>query len=328
MSFREPARSSRIGAGTTILTADNTYAGGTTINAGTLQLGNGGTSGSIIGNVVNNGTLAVNRSNAYQFDGVVSGAGNVTQAGTGTTIFTNAQTYTGGTTINAGTLQLGNGGATGSVVGNVLNNGTLAFNRSNTYQFDGLVSGTGSVIQAGTGTTIFTSAQTYTGGTTINSGVLSVGIGGTTGSIVGDVTLMGGSLVFSRSDAYQFDGEISGTGGTVETSGVGPIIFTGTNTYTNLTAINSGSTLQLGNGGATGSIDGNVINNGTLAFNRSNAYQFDGVISGAGALRQNGAGTTILTADNTYGGGTTINAGTLQLGNGGATGSIAGNVHQ
>ena len=48
----------QIGAGTTILTGNNTYTGGTTISAGTLQLGNGGTTGSIVGNVIDNGTLA------------------------------------------------------------------------------------------------------------------------------------------------------------------------------------------------------------------------------------------------------------------------------
>src|SRR5262249_5988598 len=77
-------------------------------------------------------------------------------------------------------------------------------------------------------------------------------------------------------------------------------------------------TLQLGNGGASGSIAGNVTNNGTFAINRSDTFTFGGIISGSGAFQQNGAGTTIFTAANTYTGGTTINAGTLQLGSGGS----------
>ena len=74
---------------------------------------------------------------------------------------------------------------------------------------------------------------------------------------------------------------------------------------------------MLGNGGTSGGIVGDVTNNGTLAFNRSDAVTFAGVISGAGAVNQVGTGATVLTGDNSYAGGTTIAAGTLQLGDGG-----------
>jgi len=101
--------------------------------------------------------------------------------------------------------------------------------------------------------------------------------------------------------------------GALSKAGPGTLILTGTNTYTGGTTI-SGGTLQLGNGGASGSIVGNVTNNGTLAINRSDTLTFGGVISGTGAFQQNGAGTTILTAANTYTGATAVNAGTLQAG--------------
>jgi fibronectin-binding autotransporter adhesin len=107
------------GSGILVLTGANTYTGGTTISAGTLQLGNGGTSGSIVGDVVNNGTFAINRSDTFTFGGVISGSGAFQQIGSGTTILTGANTYTGGTTISAGTLQLGNGGMSGSIMGDV-----------------------------------------------------------------------------------------------------------------------------------------------------------------------------------------------------------------
>jgi autotransporter-associated beta strand protein len=112
------------GAGTTILTATNTYSSGfTTINAGTLQLGAGGTSGSIVGNVQDeHGALAFEPLEYANVRGTISGNGAVTQIGAGTTILTGANTYSGGTTFSAGTLQLGAGGATGSIVGNVTNN--------------------------------------------------------------------------------------------------------------------------------------------------------------------------------------------------------------
>ena len=105
-------------------------------------------------------------------------------------------------------------------------------------------------------------------------------------------------------------------------SGTGTLTLTGTNIYTGNTTINAG-TLQLGNGGITGSITGDVTNNGILAFDRSNELPFAGNISGNGRVTQIGIGTTILTGTNTYAGGTTINAGTLQLGDGDCTGSIA-----
>jgi fibronectin-binding autotransporter adhesin len=77
--------------------------------------------------------------------------------------------YTGGTTITAGTLQLGDGGATGLIPGNVVDNGTLAFDHSNTYTFGGLISGSGSLVHMGSGTTILTADNTYLGGTTISA---------------------------------------------------------------------------------------------------------------------------------------------------------------
>ncbi|MDR7949477.1 autotransporter-associated beta strand repeat-containing protein, partial [Achromobacter aegrifaciens] len=311
------------GTGATILTANNTYTGGTAITAGTLQLGNGGSTGAIVGNVANDGALVFNRSNTLALAGQISGSGSVSQIGTGTTVLTGDNTYTGGTTISAGTLQLGNGGGSGAILGNVTNNGTLAFNRSDTVAFPGLISGSGAVNQIGAGTTILTADNTYTGGTTISAGTLQLGNGGTSGAILGNV-VDNGALAFNRSDVQTFAGQISGSG-VVNQIGTGTTILTANNTYIGGTAISAG-TLQLGNGGTTGAILGDVVNNGALTFNRSDVQTFVGQISGGGVVNQIGTGTTILTADNTYTGGTTISAGALQLGNGGTTGSILGNV--
>ncbi len=305
--------------GTLILAGANTYTGGTTISAGTLQIGNGGAAGSIVGDVVDNGTLTFSRTDVSALSGVVSGSGALVQAGSGTTILSGASTYTGGTTINAGTLQIGAGGAAGSIVGNVANNGALAFNRSDSSTIAGVVGGAGQVTQAGTGTTILTAANTYSGGTTISAGTLQLGNGGATGSIAGNVT-DNGTVAFNRSDATTFAGVISGTG-RVTQAGTGATILTAANIYTGGTTITAG-TLQIGAGGTTGSIVGNVADNGVLAFNRSDAVTFAGAISGTGQLTQLGTGSTTLTADSTYNGAATISAGTLALGNGGTTGTV------
>jgi autotransporter-associated beta strand protein len=311
------------GTGSLTLTGANTYSGGTTISRGTLQLGNGGTSGSITGDVTNNASLVFHRSDAVNFDGIVSGSGSLLQAGTGSLILTGANTYTGGTTISNGTLQLGNSGTTGSITGDVTNNASLVFHRSDAVNFDGIVSGSGSLLQVGTGSLILTGANTYTGGTTISNGTLQLGNSGTIGSITGDVT-NNATLVFDRSDDVTFNGLVSGSG-SLKQAGTGSLILTGANTYTGNTSISSGM-LQLGNGGTTGSISGDVIDNGALVFNRSDDVTFNGIVSGSGSLNQAGAGKLTLTGANTYAGGTTIGSGTLQIGNGGTTGSINGDV--
>jgi len=97
------------GTGTQILGGANTYSGGTTLNDGILQLGTGGTNGSIVGNVATTSSsaiLAINRSNAYTYSGTISGSGQVKQIGTGTTTLTGIHSYTGTTTISQGTLLL------------------------------------------------------------------------------------------------------------------------------------------------------------------------------------------------------------------------------
>src|SRR5262249_18566623 len=80
--------------------------------------------------------------------------------------------YTGGTTINSGSLTIIDGGG---IIGPVINNSLFSFNRRDTFTFGGAISGTGSVTQIGTGTTFLTGTNTYTGSTTVSAGTLAAG---------------------------------------------------------------------------------------------------------------------------------------------------------
>ena len=154
----------KIGAGTLVLTANNTYTGPTTISAGTLQLGNGGTSGSILGNVVNNGTLAINRSDTFTLGNVISGTGALQQNGPGTTILTATNTYSGATSVNAGTL----------IVNGAIASSTVTVNAG------ALLTGTGTV-----------------GATTISAGGMFAPGSGTPGSsmtVAGNLAFQSGAL--------------------------------------------------------------------------------------------------------------------------------------
>ena len=332
------------GTGDVIFTGANSYASGTSILGGTLQLGNGGASGSIVGIVVDSSVFAIDRSDTYIFSGTITGSGSFAQIGTGTTILTGANTYSGGTTISAGTLQVTNSNPSfSSSVGTglvTLNGGTfqagangLGFSngfalnagvsntidtQANTLTLSGVIAdgnGAGAFTKVGSGTLVLTGSNTFTGGTTISAGILQLGNGGATGSIVGNV-VDNGAFMINRSGALILGGTVSGDGA-VLLDGPGTTILTGANTYSGGTTINAG-TLQLGNGGATGSIVGNVVDNGTFMIDRSGMLILGGTISGTGSLLLDGTGTTVLTGANTYSGSTTINAGTLVV-----NGSIA-----
>jgi autotransporter-associated beta strand protein len=100
---------SKTTSGTLTLLGTNTYTGATTISAGTLQVGNGGTSGTLgSGNVIDNAVLAFNRSDLLTVTNNVSGSGVVNQTGSGTTVVSGVNTYTGQTTVSAGSLLVNN----------------------------------------------------------------------------------------------------------------------------------------------------------------------------------------------------------------------------
>jgi autotransporter-associated beta strand protein len=238
-------------------------------------------------------------------------------------------------TLNSGTLQIGLGGVTGTLATNLANNsGTVIFNRSDNSTYSYILIGAGNLTKNGTGTLSMNGTNTYTGATTINAGVLQVSGTGSLGSgaYAGNIA-DGGTLVYSSSAAQTLSGNISGNGGLTKDTATSTLILTGSNTYSGPTSIEAG-VLQIGAGGTTGNLSANssinVGTNGTLVFNRTDIitqgtqFSTEG-ITGTGNLTQNGTGTVVLTAANTYTGATRINAGTLQLGNGSTTGSLSAN---
>lgn len=174
--------------GTLRLIGDNTaYAGQMIVDpAGTLE----GPALGITPIVVNNGLVRFTQPDVATYAGTISGAGAVEKTGLGTTVLTGANTYTGGTTITSGTLQLGAGGTTGGILGNVANNGTLAFNRSDLVTFAGTISGAGALAHIGAGTTVLTANNPYSGTTTVSAGALAIGNAASPGA-----ALSGGGLV-------------------------------------------------------------------------------------------------------------------------------------
>ena len=94
----------KLGSGTLTLTGTNTFGGGTTISSGALVVGDGATSGSLLGNVVDNGNLTFSRSDNITFAGSISGTGGLTQAGTGALTLSGTNSYTGATVIQSGDL--------------------------------------------------------------------------------------------------------------------------------------------------------------------------------------------------------------------------------
>jgi fibronectin-binding autotransporter adhesin len=294
----------KAGAGTMVLGAANTYTGGTTINAGTVAISNGASFGSNTVTFASNGTtvaalasvLVTNNyvltgsgtmdvgANVLTNSGVISGAGSLTKEGTGTMVLGAANTYTGGTTINAGTVAISNGSSFGSNTVTFASNDTtvaaLASVRvTNDYALtgsgtmdvganiltnSGVISGAGSLTKAGAGTMVLGAANTYTGGTTINAGTVAISNGASFGS---------NTVTFAS----------------------------------NGTRVVALASVQVTN-------DYALTGNGTMDVGANNLTN-SGVISGAGSLTKAGAGTMLLSGLNTYGGTTTVGGGTLQVTN-------------
>lgn len=242
------------GGGMLKLLDNNTYTGGTNVGSGTLQIGNGGTTGSVVGAINNNAALLFNRSDTVIFSGAISGKGSLTKLGSNTLILTGNNNFTGVTTIADGALQIGNGGASGSIAGNVVNDGDLIFNRSVTTIYGGVISGSGRLTKLGGNIILLNNENTYTGDTIINNGTLKLGANGSLASYLIDIHA--GTFNVSSISDYTLDADktIMGQGsifGAVTVLGtVAPGESTGVLTVGDMT-FGSGSLLDIELGGTT-----------------------------------------------------------------------------
>jgi autotransporter-associated beta strand repeat/autotransporter-associated beta strand repeat/autotransporter-associated beta strand repeat/autotransporter-associated beta strand repeat len=317
-------------------------------DAGTLTIG-----GNISGAAQN---LTVGGAGDAIINGVIgTTTGTLTKDGVGTLTLGGTNTYTGATTVNAGTLKagkitqaFGNGSAVtvgaagtldiggfnetlGSLSGSgvVTNSGaakTLTVGNANSTTFSGVIDNAGGAIgltKAGAGTLTLSGANTYTGNTAISRGILNAQSNSALGS--GSVTVTGGNIA-----GLQLQGGITVANAlTIASYGIGGVgalqNVSGDNNYTGLITLSADSRINSDSGTLTLSNAGTITGaNCWLTVGGSGNTTINSAIgTGAGKLIKDGAGTFTLTGTNTYSGGTTISAGTVLVTSAGALGTGA-----
>ena len=297
-----------------------------------------GTTASLQGNITNNAALIFDQTlpaspiASGTYAGVISGSGSVTKNNAGTVIFTNVNTYNGVTTINGGTLQLGDGTNNNANVGGgiTLAGGALKYN------YNGANFGVGNAITLTANSTIGSMGPQINLTGTFNGGgkVLTIDNGanpnyfyfnGGFGSALSQVNIVNG-----------FAAEDGGAGTPLRTAAM--VISSGAAfaTFSNITVNNNitlnGGAGPNGNGVLQNEGNGTATYSGTISLNSGNSsvgtvggnINLTNTISGTGSLTKTAANVLTLTAAGNYSGTTTITAGTLQLGNGGVSGSLSG----
>ncbi len=293
------------GTGNLILYGASTYNGTTTVNAGTISIGAadriadtsnlnvvGGTFnlagfnetlGSITGSgniTLGAGTLTTNSSSSTTFSGLISGTGGFTKVGLGSLTLSANNTYTGITTISAGTLEISSTGLLGggNYSANIVNNGTLLIASNSNQTLSGNISGTGSLAKNGSGSLTLAGNSNYSGNTTINTGTLVIG-----------------------------NANAAGTGTISQTNGASLLKFDTTGTITN--AMSVYNVLASQSATLSGAI---TVNNATWDIETGDTLTISGAVSGNGGVTKTGGGTLVLSGNNTYLAPTVINAGTLE----------------
>ncbi|ECI3716947.1 fibronectin-binding autotransporter adhesin ShdA [Salmonella enterica subsp. enterica] len=288
----------KTGTGELALSGDNSYSGGTTITGGTLTADHADSLGS--GDIDNSGVLKVGEG---ELENTLSGTGSLVKTGTGELTLNGDNDYSGGTTITGGTLTADHADSLGS--GDIDNSGVLQVGEG---ELENTLSGTGSLVKIGTGELTLNGDNDYSGGTTIDDGVL----------IADNADSLGTGAVANNGVLQVGEGELentlSGAGSLVKT-GTGELTLSGDNTYSGGTTI-SGGTLIADHADSLGS--GDIDNSGVLQVGEG---ELKNTLSGSGSLVKTGTGELTLSGDNSYSGATTISDGTLIAANVNALGS-------
>jgi outer membrane autotransporter protein len=291
----------KTGAGTVTLSGNNTYSGGTTVGAGGLT----GTTSSLQGNITNNATVTFNQAGDGTYAGAMDGTGTLTKLGIGNITLSGTNTFTGGTTVTAGTLT----GTTSSLQGNIINNAAVIFDQAMAGTYGGVISGTGTLTKQGIGTLTLSGNNTYTGLTTLTAGglILNGGIGGdltVAGGILSGIGTIGGTLTLAGSTCSPGNsiGTMTILGDYVQNSGstldvevektssgelrsdlldVSGSATLESGSIISVTDISSGSRL-IGTGDTFTIIeaDGGVTDNGAAITDTSTVLSFSGLVSG------------------------------------------------
>ncbi len=246
-------------------------------------------------------------------------ANGLTISGSGQTILSGANTYTGPTTVGGGTLQVGDGASSSSLgSGPVINDATLALDPGPSgLTLANSINGTGVLVKIGSGTLVLGGTSGYSGGTTVSGGVvrfasaaavpasgqISIASGAYAGTVA-DANTSGflNDVASSSTGVLGLDGATNGLD--LRTPGFSDSLRVGSSTSGTLsgTFIPPGNTYRLGGGGGRLVIASNLNDAGGLETNLE--------MGSSGALP---AGAVILEGTDTYSGSTLIDSGTLIL---------------
>ncbi|PXR84136.1 fibronectin-binding autotransporter adhesin ShdA [Salmonella enterica] len=288
----------KTGTGELTLSGDNSYSGGTTITGGTLTADHADSLGS--GDIDNSGVLKVGEGD---LENTLSGSGSLVKTGTGELTLSGGNDYSGGTTIIGGTLTADHADSLGS--GDIDNSGVLKVGDG---ELKNTLFGSGSLVKTGTGELTLNGDNDYSGGTTIDDGVL----------IADNADSLGTGAVANNGVLQVGEGELKNTlfgSGSLVKIGTGELTLNGDNDYSGGTTI-TGGTLIAASVNALGS--GDIDNSGVLQVGEG---ELKNTLFGSGSLVKTGTGELTLSGDNTYSGGTTISGGTLIAANVNALGS-------
>lgn len=299
------------GAGNLLLLS-NSLSGGLDITQGNVTVNT--IAGLGVGPVATSqgASLTVDNSTTEVSSVLISGDGQLIKEGQGDLIIQNANTYTGGTIINAGRVGLNNGQGLGT--------GGVLINADGTLSLGGVsiannISGTGSVLKTASNVGTLTGVNTYSGGTVVQDGTLRVTHGQALGT--GSASLAAGTLLEVDNATNAALINLVQGGGGLQKSGAGALIMGAANTYTGGTVINEGAIVAT-HASALGTGDVTVASGAALGVGD---VVMANTITGAGGLVKVGAGVGELTGVNTYSGGTGVAEGVLRVINLSAIGS-------